>query len=177
MFAGNDLVNMKHNLPEYQMKSIRLLTSSIIWLSVVAAIISVNAVAFEGAVTAQAVDGEARMTTRSPVSELSWTEVSKGRSVSPVYGDMKTGKHITFIRFAPGMKTVPHTHSNDYVGIVVKGTARHFQPGFPETETVLPAGSHWAIPGEVVHISECLPGSECVFAIYQEAPFDRKPVK
>ncbi len=123
-----------------------------------------------------AMAGEARMSTRASVSELSWTEVSKGRSVSPVYGDMKAGKHITFIRFAPGMRTVPHTHSNDYVGIVVKGTARHYQPGFPETETVLPAGSHWTIPGEVVHISECLPGSECVFAIYQEAPFDRKPV-
>ena len=124
-----------------------------------------------------AIAGEGPMTTRISVSELSWTEVSKGRSVSPVYGDMKTGKHITFIRFASGMKTVPHTHSNDYVGIVVKGTARHYQPGFPETETVLPAGSHWAIPGGVVHISECLLGSECVFAIYQEAPFDRKPVE
>lgn len=121
--------------------------------------------------------GEVRMSTRVSVSELSWTEVSKGRSVSPIYGDMKTGKHVTFIRFTPGMKTEPHTHSNDYVGIVVKGTMRHYQPGFPETETVLSAGSHWAIPGEVVHISECLPGSECVFAIYQEAFFDRKPVK
>jgi quercetin dioxygenase-like cupin family protein len=124
-----------------------------------------------------AIAGEARVSTRTPVSELSWTEVSKGRSISPIYGDLKTGKHITFIRFAPGMKTEPHTHSNDYVGVLVKGTMRHYQPGLPKTETVLPAGSHWAIPGEVAHISECLPGSECVFAIYQEAPFDRKPVK
>lgn len=124
-----------------------------------------------------ALAGETRMSTRASVNELSWKEVSKGRSISPVYGDMKTGKHITFIKFAPGMKTVPHIHSNDYVGIVVKGTARHYQPDFPENETVLPAGSHWAIPGGVVHISECLRGSECIFAIYQEAPFDRKPVK
>jgi len=121
--------------------------------------------------------GETQMSTRAPVDELKWTQVSNERWVSPVYGDMKTGKHITFIKFAPGMKTGPHIHSNDYVGIIVKGTARHYQPGFPETETVLPPGSHYAIPGEVVHISECLPGSECVFAIYQEAPFDRKPVK
>jgi quercetin dioxygenase-like cupin family protein len=124
-----------------------------------------------------ALAGEASMTTRTAVDELNWTEVSKGRMVSPVSGDMKTGKHITFVKFAPGIKTAPHTHSNDYVGIIVKGVARHYQPGFPETETVLPAGSHYAIPGEVVHISECLPGSECVFAIYQEAAFDRNPVK
>jgi len=120
---------------------------------------------------------KARMSTRTTVSDLKWKEVSNGRSVSPVYGNMKTGKHITFIKFAPGMKTKPHTHSNDYVGIVVKGTARHYQPDFPETETVLPSGSHWAIPADVVHISECLPGSECVFAIYQEAAFDRKVVE
>jgi quercetin dioxygenase-like cupin family protein len=121
--------------------------------------------------------GETRMSTRTTVGELNWTKLPNGRLVSPVHGDMKTGKHITFIKFASGMKTAPHTHSNDYVGIVVMGTARHYQPGFPETETVLPAGSHWAIPGDVVHISECLPASECVFAIYQEAAFDIKPVK
>ena len=121
--------------------------------------------------------GETPLTKRTTVDELNWTEVSKGRMVSPVSGDMKTGKHITFIKFAPGMKTEPHTHSNGYVGIVVKGVARHYQPEFPETQTVLPAGSHYEIPGGVAHISECLLGSECVFAIYQEAAFDRKLVK
>lgn len=122
-------------------------------------------------------EGEIRKSTRTAVSDLTWKNVSEGRSVSPVYGDMKTGKHVTFLKFAPGLKTEPHTHSNDYVGIVIKGTMRHYQPGFPETETRLPAGSHWSIPADVVHISECLPGSECMFAIYQEAAFDRKVVK
>lgn len=122
-------------------------------------------------------EGDIRKSTRTTVSDLNWKNASEGRSVSPVYGDMKTGKHITFLKFAPGLKTEPHTHSNDYVGIVIKGTMRHFQPGFPETETQLPAGSHWSIPADVVHISECLPGSECMFAIYQEAAFDRKVVK
>ncbi len=133
--------------------------------------------AYIAASSGLALAGEAPMTTRTTVDELNWTEVSKGRMVSSVHGDMKTGKHITFIKFAPGMKTAPHTHSNDYVGIVVKGVMRHYQQGFPETETELPAGSHYTIPAEVVHISECLPGSECVFAIYQEAAFDRKIVE
>lgn len=120
---------------------------------------------------------ENRMSTRTTVNELNWHAVSDGRSVSPIYGDMKSGKHITFVKFAPGLKTEPHTHSKDYVGIVVKGTMRHHQPGFPETNTLLPTGSHWSMPANVVHISECLPGSECVFAMYQEAAFDRKPAK
>ena len=119
----------------------------------------------------------AEETTRTPVSELKWKKLPNGRQVSAVYGDMTKGAHITFIKFAPGMKTAPHTHSNDYVGIVVKGTARHFEPGKPETETTLPAGSHWAVPANVVHISECLPSSECVFAIRQDAEFDIKPAE
>ena len=122
-------------------------------------------------------EGENRMSARTTVKDLKWEKASNGRSVSPVYGDMKSGKHITFIKFAPGLKTEPHTHSNDYVGIVVKGTMRHYQPDFPDTRTPLPTGSHWSMPANVVHISECLPGSECVFAVYQEAAFDRKPVK
>ena len=121
--------------------------------------------------------GETRMSTRTTVGDLDWTKLPNGRLVSPVLGHMKTDKHITFIKFAPGMKTTSHTHSNDYVGIVVEGTARHYQPGFPETETMLPAGSHWAMSADVVHISEYPPSSECVFAIYQDAEFDIKPVK
>lgn len=121
--------------------------------------------------------GELRMSTRTTVDELRWTKLPNGRLISPIFGNMKKDKHITFIKFAPGMKTAPHIHSHDYIGVVVKGTARHSQPGFQETETVLPAGSHWAMPAEVVHISECLPDSECLFAIYQEAAFDIKPDK
>ena len=127
-----------------------------------------DAVAAAGSVSA-------KQTTRTPVSELKWKKLPNGRQVSAVHGDMKKGAHTTFIKFTPGMKTAPHTHSNDYVGVVVKGTARHYEPGKPETETVLPAGSHWAVPAHIVHISECLPGSECIFSIRQDAAFDIKP--
>lgn len=146
-----------------------LLKSHVIAIGAVTAFVAVGAHTFALADGAQ--------TTRTPVGELAWKTLPNGRKVSPVSGDMTTGAHITFIRFAPGMKAAPHTHSHDYVGIVVNGTARHYEPGKPETETVLPTGSHWAIPGNVVHISECLPGSECIFAIYQQAAFDLKPAK
>ena len=139
-----------------------------------AAILGGACVAGAGTIAAAGAVSETQ-TTRTPVGELKWKKLPNGRQVSPVYGDMKKGGHITFIKFTPGMKTAPHTHSNDYVGIVVKGTARHYEPGKPDTETSLPAGSHWAVPANVVHISECLPGSECIFAIRQKAAFDIKP--
>ena len=127
------------------------------------------------ATTVAAGSASAKQTTRAPFTELKWKKLPNGRQISAVYGNMKKGGHTTFIKFTPGMKTAPHTHSNDYVGIVVKGTARHYEPGKPETETVLPPGSHWAVPANTVHISECLPGAECIFAIRQNAAFDIKP--
>lgn len=117
----------------------------------------------------------AKRVTHTPVSELKWKKLPNGRQLSPVAGDIKKGPHTTYVKFAPGMKTAPHTHSNDYYGIVVIGTARHFEPGKEDSKVILPAGSHWAVPANVVHVSECLPGSECVFAISQKSFFNIKP--
>lgn len=113
--------------------------------------------------------------THSPVDQLKWLQTPSGREVSLVAGDIEKGPHTTFVKFAPGMKTEPHTHSHEYYGIVVKGVARHYEPGRKDSQVVLHAGSHWAVPANIVHVSECLPDSECVFAISQEAFFDFKP--
>jgi len=117
------------------------------------------------------------MSTRTATSDLTWKKLPNGRQIYQVYGDMKKGHHITFVKFAPGMKTPPHMHSRDYVGIVVKGTARHFQPGKENTKTPLPAGSTWAMPANVVHISECISEIECVFSIHQNGAYDLKTAK
>lgn len=129
-----------------------------------------------GSVTAAVADSASESkTTRTPVSELKWTKLPNGRELAAIDGDRKLGPHITYVKFAPGMKTAPHIHSNGYVGVVVSGTARHFEPGKPETETVLPQGSTWAVPANVVHVSECLAGAECIFSIHQHGIFDIKP--
>lgn len=112
--------------------------------------------------------------TRTPVDQIEWLDTGFGPSAAPVSGDFTAGAHITFIRFAAGMKTPVHTHEHDYSGIVLTGTTRHYSPGKPETETLLPPGSHWFIPGLLPHISECLPGAECVMAVVQDAAFDIK---
>ena len=114
---------------------------------------------------------------RTAVGEIQWSKTPFGPLASSVFGDFSTGEHVTYIQFPAGMKTPVHTHSHDYVGIVVSGTTRHFEPGKPETEKELPAGSHWSIPADLPHVSECLPGSDCVMAIYQTANFDFLPVE
>ena len=108
----------------------------------------------------------------TPTSDLPWVETPIGPMASPVSGDFTKGAHITYLRFPPGAKTPLHTHSADYVGIVLSGNARHTVKGIPETERILPPGSHWFMPANVEHVSECVPGAECVMALIQGEKFD-----
>ena len=109
------------------------------------------------------------------INELEWTPTPFGPDASPVAGDFTEGQHITYIKFPAGMTTPIHTHSADYVGIVITGITRHWLPGKPETAKLLPVGSHWAIPAGVEHVSECMSGEECIMAIHQHAAFDFLP--
>lgn len=109
---------------------------------------------------------------RTPLGAITWLPTPFGPDAAPVMGDFSKGRHVTLVRFPAGMKTPVHIHSGDYTGIVVTGTARHYAPGHPETEIDLVPGSFWSMPGNLPHISECLPGADCIFALFQDTPFD-----
>lgn len=117
-----------------------------------------------------------KQTTRTAFNDIKWKDLSGGRAVANVKGDLSKGAHIKLLKFSAGNKTVAHTHSQSYTGVVVKGVARHYEPNKPETQTILPAGSVWTIPANVPHISECLAGSECIFATQSDGAFDFHPV-
>jgi hypothetical protein len=114
-------------------------------------------------------------TARTTLDDVEWHEFPGGRAIANVTGDFKTGPHLKFVRFGAGVKTPPHIHTYAYVGIVVKGRARHFEPGKPETETILEPGSTWSIGAGVPHVSECLEGSDCLFATQSGGAFDSAP--
>lgn len=115
--------------------------------------------------------------TQQPAAGLDWGQTPFGPDASPVSGNFAEGGHITFIKFPAGMKTPVHTHSHDYVGIVVKGVTRHYSPKRGSARRDLPTGSHWSVKADIPHISECLPGSECIMAIYQKDAFDFLPLE
>jgi quercetin dioxygenase-like cupin family protein len=110
--------------------------------------------------------------TNATPAELRWADTGLGPMASSVNGDFSKGAHVTFLKFAAGAKTPLHLHSADYVGIVLSGNARHPVKGVAESEKILPPGSHWFMPANVEHVSECLPGAECVFALIQDEKFD-----
>ena len=108
----------------------------------------------------------------TPTSDLRWVATPIGPMASPVSADFTKGAHVTYLKFPAGAKTSLHTHSAGYVGIVISGNTRHTVKGVPETERILPPGSHWFIPANVEHVSECIPGAECVMALVQDEKFD-----
>jgi len=113
--------------------------------------------------------------THTASNELRWIDSGFGPSVSAVNGDFSSGAHITYVKFSAGMTTPLHTHSHDYVGIVLTGVSMHWLPGKPETKKKLSAGAHWFMPANVEHVSECLPGVECIMALYQQNSMDFLP--
>ena len=128
------------------------------------------------ALTLAALAESTRHPTNATPAELHWADTGLGPLASSVSGDFSRGAHVTYMKFAPGMKTPLHTHSADYTGIVVSGNARHTVKGVAGTEKILPPGSHWFMPANVEHVSECLPGTECIFALIQNDKFDFKEV-
>lgn len=125
--------------------------------------------------------GGSSKATYTPTTDLKWYEsgIPGGVKVSPIYGDITKGEHITFVRFPAGTKVPNHIHNTDYVGVVISGNMRHPVKGKSETNILLPPGSHWTMPANVEHETECLPGVECVALMYQKDHFEFtvKPTK
>jgi len=111
----------------------------------------------------------------TPVSEIkffaSGVKTEKGElQAGPAYGNMNGGKHGTFIRMPHGFVSAPHTHTEDYFAVVIKGVGANHAPD--GAIVPLPAGSYWFQKGEEVHVTQCLSKTDCLFFIVQPGKFD-----
>ncbi len=88
----------------------------------------------------------------------------------PVYGNMQTGKHGTFVKMPAGFSSAVHTHTQDYYAVVIQGVGTNHAPG--EKDVPLPAGSYWFQKGEEAHVTKCLSKSDCLFFLVQPGKFD-----
>jgi quercetin dioxygenase-like cupin family protein len=134
-----------------------------------------TALAMVGCASIEDTSREVRVTTTS-IEDIDWLELPDGRSVSTIHGDRTSGEHTTYVRFPAGMRTAVHMHSNTYDGVVVSGTARHFEPELEASASWLSAGSVYHVPAETHHISQCSEESFCIFAIHQHGALDRTVV-
>jgi hypothetical protein len=115
-----------------------------------------------------------------PASEIKFfgagVKTEKGElNAGPAYGDLKNGKHGTFIRMPQGFVSPAHTHTEDYFGVVIQGVGANQTPGGKIVP--LPSGSYWFQKGEEAHVTQCLSETDCLFFIVQPGKFDYVPAK
>src|SRR5437763_15176637 len=64
---------------------------------------------------------QARKVLFASTDQAKFTEVRKGSSMAPIWGDANMGAHGTFTKFVPGFDAGMHTHTNDVWLVVIKG--------------------------------------------------------
>jgi beta-alanine degradation protein BauB len=89
----------------------------------------------------------------------------------PAYGDLKTGRHGTFLKFTPGFRSLLHSHTYDYFAVVVQGVMANPEKG--EKDVPLPPGSYWYQKGGEAHSTKCLSkDKECIIFLVSDGKFD-----
>ncbi len=53
--------------------------------------------------------------------QAKFTEMGKGSSMAPIWGDANMEAHATYTKFQPGFDAGMHTHTNDVWIVVIKG--------------------------------------------------------
>ncbi|MFL9880981.1 DUF4437 domain-containing protein [Herbaspirillum rhizosphaerae] len=94
----------------------------------------------------------------------------KELKAGPAYGNLANGRHGTFVRAPAGFKSAPHTHTEDYYAVVLKGVGANYQAGGKAVP--LPVGSYWFQRGEESHVTECISDTDCLFFLVQPGKFD-----
>lgn len=106
-----------------------------------------------------------------PVTEMKYMEIGIGPiKVAPGYGDMSKGAHSDFVKIPGGFNSPPHTHTENYYGVVVSGVVSNGQVNAHDIP--LPPGSYWFQRGQETHVTKCLSSTECVFFVTQPGAFD-----
>lgn len=110
-----------------------------------------------------------------PAGEIKFVDTgvkSDGKELKagPAYGNLANGRHGTFVRAPAGFKSAPHTHTEDYYAVVLKGVGANYQAGGKVVP--LPVGSYWFQRGEESHVTECISETDCLFFLVQPGKFD-----
>src|SRR6185369_15669888 len=108
---------------------------------------------------------DAKKPIAQPGATFKFDTITPFLKFSDAYGDRNHSAHGTFGQIPGQMASPSHTHSAPYHGIVIQGVMTHGFNG-DKSPPHLGPGSHWYVPGNVVHISACVSRETCLFYIY-----------
>lgn len=120
--------------------------------------------------------------TRINQEDLEFGELAKGVNGESIQVSTIVGRfqdevfHGTFFKIPKGEATIPHTHSEDYHAIVIKGIVENPVEGDEEVIEVKPGG-FWYQPAGEEHTTKCSDssGEDCLVYLYQAKGFDFVP--
>ena len=103
-----------------------------------------------------------------------FTEMGKGSSMAPIWGDANEGAHGVFTKFAPGFDAGMHTHTNDVWLVVLKGAYLYKDDA---GEKRVAAGDFIRVPGGHKHWSGGDKKEGALFYSESSGKFDLIPAK
>ena len=118
--------------------------------------------------------GVAATVASTEASELVWEVLpdSGGVESAAAFG-VPSEPHGHYLRLPAGFPGGPHTHTNDYRGVVISGRVSNTQVG--DSVEWLGPGSFWAQPGDMPHVTACSAGTPCVVYLHWNGAFDFLP--
>jgi quercetin dioxygenase-like cupin family protein len=117
---------------------------------------------------------EARKVIFASPDQAKFTEVGKGSSMAPIWGDSNKEAHGTFTKFVPGFDAGMHTHTNDVWLVVLKGAYLYKDDA---GEKRVAAGDFIRIPGGHKHWSGGDKKEGALFYSESSGKFDLIPSK
>jgi len=86
------------------------------------------------------------------------------------FGNQKTGKHGTFMKYPGQFESPAHSHTYDHYAVVIKGVMANYAPGTAPVK--MGPGSYWYQRGREAHITACVSKEQCLIFVVQSQTFD-----
>ena len=126
-----------------------------------------TAAALVAAATAFAGSGGNKVVARG---DLQWKDMGiPGVAAATVSGDMNSGASRFFLKYPAGFVSPNHHHSADHHVTVISGSITLTVDGRDHT---LGPGSYFALTAKAPHVAKVDGGSEAVFFIQADGPWD-----
>jgi quercetin dioxygenase-like cupin family protein len=122
----------------------------------------------------QGQQGEGKKVIFAAADQAKFTDMGKGSSMAPIWGDANEGAHGVFTKFAPGFDAGMHTHTNDVWLVVLKGAYLYKDDA---GEKRVAAGDFIRVPGGHKHWSGGDKKEGALFYSESSGKFDLIPAK
>lgn len=110
--------------------------------------------------------------------DFTWETTAEGVAFAPLQGDRFKEAYQALVNLPAGTVSPPHIKTANMYGMLLEGEMIHYPAGAdPKKAIKIKAGSYYRIASGFAHVSACISETACIAYLYQDGPFDFKPVK